>query len=1277
MRVVHLTWSPVAGSPWNIVTALNAHTSIVARLVVLNPNAYGQRTFPNDLIWGRDRDACLEALAAADVVHLHQWFDPVEAFGPEISAVCARKPFLRQWHSIPAHFVGNNAAAIDRVVNDPIPQLVIAQYPERYYPRARIVPNIVPLDDGLLAKVSGGLNKVSHIAWSPSGRESAWAQRWGTKGYPETLHLLKRISREEQCTVDVIENMPRDECLRRKAGASLVIDDLVTGSYHLSSLESLAQGKPVLCWLDERVQVVIRELTGAVALPWVNVHLEDAENVLRFLLADPELCAAIGAESHAWMERWYNDRVLVNHYVQAYNDLLERPDLFARAREIDIAAHWRNVRLPDAIWEARRQRAQTADKNSREMARPRCESVEAKLMVNSNNGTCSSDDAIGDVCIDSEQTADQIVMCCGLGKTLDIGSGNGALIASLLRRGVDAHGVDASDVMVSLCNQRLPARFTHGSVLSLPFQDGSFYTVVSTECMEHLAPEDVPTALKEIHRVAGRYVFFKIATTQDQENELPVIVEGRAWWEVKCFEAGFRKHPAYYRLNAYSSLNQEGRQIVIPLEKIPANALVLYPLAALRQERDLHMDMLREQGSRSDAHVARYHFSCKYIRPGDIVLDAACGLGYGSHVIRSMTKCSSVTGIDGSAYGVDYANANFSDDSTIRFMQDFLPDCLQHIPDNSIDIVICFETLGHVEAPTTVLAEFYRILTPGGRLIASVPHDWSDETGQDPNPVHLHVYDRIKFVSELTQFFEIEQLVGQTADRIKKPGETCEWVPRPRSFTEIDLLCEETPVEAEWLLAVACKSPLSGSDIPYVEKVFSQEEQTASGNALAFARDYENPWLVRSLVSIGLRTENRRLRERWAIETMRRAHVTSADYGAALCVLAYLALEGSIVTQQMEFIEAIDQYISIKLANNPNVLRWQVSLSYVRGVMELAHGRRDNAKQCFHRVIAFPVATYSPTLLTKPAEAAYQLGLLYAADGELDEAELVLRTSVNELLKEIGKHLSSPYPALPPEFELREIATALTLIGRLAAAALNVKSLNYQPSVFHDEVNADTAARLLWIETQHASWEKIATEREQSIIALQAHVQDLVTGNNWLESQRTTWEKTAVEREQSMAVLQAQVQDLLAGKDWLSSQRDSWEKTATERERSIVTLQTQVKNLLTDKDWLSSQRDAWEKIAAERDQAITALQTQVQELLTSEDSLSSQRDAWEKIAAERDQSILALQSQAQDLLANNTLLTSRLQEAVERIAARDAVLNKIRNHWGMRCVNYLSRRKLF
>ena len=897
--------------------------------------------------------------------------------------------------------------------------------------------------------------------------------------------------------------------------------------------------------------------------------------------------------------------------------------------------------------------------------------VNSKFSVDMKNGYqtqydeyWSMDDRIGESSGDLEQVADQIVMSCGIGRTLDIGSGEGVLVTALLRRGVDAHGLDVSEVVISRCNQRIPNRFTQGSVLALPFEDGYFQTVVSTDCMEHLAPEDVPMALREIHRIAGRYVFLKLATTLDRDGHWHLTVEGRAWWEMKCLEAGFRKHPAYYEINPYESLNQDGWQIIIPLEKIPAIALLQYPLVALKEERDLHMDMLREHGSRSDAHVSRYHLACKYVRPGDTVIDAACGLGYGSHVIRSLTKCSSVTGIDGSTYGIAYANANFTSDGTTQFTQGYLPDCLRAIPDNSVDFVISFETLEHVENPDALLAEFHRILTPGGRLISSVPHDWSDETGKDPNPFHLHVYTRSKFISELTQSFEIEHLLSQTADRIKKPG-TCEWEPRSRSFRNIDPQDTIAPVEAEWLIAVASKSPLNGQDVPYIENVFTPDEQTAGGNALAFARDYQNPWLIRSLISIGLRTENNALRERWASAILRIAPSTSADYGAALCILAYGQLTGSTVAvaRRKELLKLIDRYVASEPIANPNVLRWKVSLSYVQGLIALTQGQRDYAKQCFSRVIAYPIVQYSPTLLTKSAEAAYLLGLLFAADGELKEAESVWASTVASIRKDIGEYLHSPKPGVMPGFELREITAVLSMLGRLVMAIGHAQKMVLQPTVFFNQVNDELVTKLPWLNSQREAWERTATERGQSIVALQAHVHDLLTGKAWLASQREAWERTATEREQSIVALQAHVHDLLTGNAWLTSQREAWERAATEREQSIVALQAQMHDLLKGNAWLTSQREAWERAATEREQSIVALQAQVHDLLTGNAWLTSQRDAWERTVTEREQSIAAL--------------TSRLQDAHDKSTEDDAILHKIRSHWAMRWVNYLCKKKMF
>jgi hypothetical protein len=354
MNIVHISETPVAGSPGNIVAALNRTVTLHARHVVFNSAAYGARRFACDIDWQSQPAQALEAIEHADVIHLHQYFSLENTFGADFKRLLDGKKLIRQFHSAPDLWTAKRPELLDEILHEPIPHLVIAQGPERFYPHARVVPNLVPLHDTryLPGPESDGLPLV---VFSPSGKTSAWRKRWETKGVPQTLRLLRKFERAGLCRVQLIIDMPHDACLRIKQSAAVAVDECVTGNYHLSGLEALSQGKPTLGYLDERVQSQLRHLTGAIDLPWVNVRLEEAAAPLRDLLQDPALRAEVGRASRAWMERFYDEQTLVEVYQQAYRDLLEAPERFSAPRLRNLAERWRALDLPDQTWTARKQ----------------------------------------------------------------------------------------------------------------------------------------------------------------------------------------------------------------------------------------------------------------------------------------------------------------------------------------------------------------------------------------------------------------------------------------------------------------------------------------------------------------------------------------------------------------------------------------------------------------------------------------------------------------------------------------------------------------------------------------------------------------------------------------------------------------------------------------------------------------------------------------------------------------------------------------------------------
>lgn len=354
MRVVHLSSTPVAGSPGTIVSALNRLTDIRARHVVFNASAYGARTFSVDIDWSTQQQQALDAIAAADIVHIHQFFSLEDTFGPGFAQHLRGKKVIRQYHSAPHLWARRNPQLMEQIVREDIPQLVIAQGPERYYPFARVVPNLVPLHDVryLPKPEAPGLPIV---AFAPSGKASAWRTRWETKGAPQTLKLLRKLERRGLCRVQLIMDMPHDACLLAKQQAAVVIDECVTGNYHLSGLEALSQGKPTVGHLDARAQLQLRQLTGAIELPWIDARLEEAARPLRELLTDAALRSEIGAASRSWMERYYSDSAMIEHYRQAYLDLFNAPQRFGVSRFAGRRDAWFAQALPDHVWAQRKE----------------------------------------------------------------------------------------------------------------------------------------------------------------------------------------------------------------------------------------------------------------------------------------------------------------------------------------------------------------------------------------------------------------------------------------------------------------------------------------------------------------------------------------------------------------------------------------------------------------------------------------------------------------------------------------------------------------------------------------------------------------------------------------------------------------------------------------------------------------------------------------------------------------------------------------------------------
>ena len=155
-------------------------------------------------------------------------------------------------------------------------------------------------------------------------------------------------------------------------------------------------------------------------------------------------------------------------------------------------------------------------------------------------------------------------------------------------------------------------------------------------------------------------------------------------------------------------------------------------------------------------HVHRYCLALPYAADRK-VLDVACGEGYGSDLLAQVAD--SVLGVDIDAQTVLAAAARYQ-----RANLSFMTADATSIPieDASIDIVVSFETIEHVEDQAGLWREIKRVLKPEGILVISSPNRDTYRAERSPNnEFHIKELSQEELEADLSRSFVHYQTYDQ------------------------------------------------------------------------------------------------------------------------------------------------------------------------------------------------------------------------------------------------------------------------------------------------------------------------------------------------------------------------------------------------------------------------------------------------------------------------------------------------------------------------------------
>ena len=256
-----------------------------------------------------------------------------------------------------------------------------------------------------------------------------------------------------------------------------------------------------------------------------------------------------------------------------------------------------------------------------------------------------------------------------------------------------------------------------------------------------------------------------------------VLAEGRNWNEQYLLRAllthsrGFRV--LFGSTYAYHAMPEELREALASpdgrifgggslwIERTGVVAQPTPPAAARTAKGDLEFTGERfipgAQGEIWMEHWHRYHFVAP-LAAGKRVLDVACGEGYGSALLAR--HAARTTGVDISEAAIAHARKAYGGTANLAFVA--APCTKLPLADASVDVVVSFETIEHIQEQEEFLDEIARVLAPDGVLVLSCPNkrEYTDRRGYT-NEFHVKELYREELAALLARRFPETAWFGQ------------------------------------------------------------------------------------------------------------------------------------------------------------------------------------------------------------------------------------------------------------------------------------------------------------------------------------------------------------------------------------------------------------------------------------------------------------------------------------------------------------------------------------
>jgi glycosyltransferase involved in cell wall biosynthesis len=136
------------------------------------------------------------------------------------------------------------------------------------------------------------------------------------KGTSYILKAVEELKEKYDFEFKLVQGMPHEQATKIYEKADLIIDQILCGGYGVFAIESMAMGKPVICWIDDFMKEKYPK-----ELPIISANPDNIKEKIEYAIKNKDMLKEVGIKGRRYVEKYHNMNIISENMLQIYKSL--------------------------------------------------------------------------------------------------------------------------------------------------------------------------------------------------------------------------------------------------------------------------------------------------------------------------------------------------------------------------------------------------------------------------------------------------------------------------------------------------------------------------------------------------------------------------------------------------------------------------------------------------------------------------------------------------------------------------------------------------------------------------------------------------------------------------------------------------------------------------------------------------------------------------------------------------------------------------------------------